>query len=427
MKPATLILTIVVALAFASPAFSAKQQENYRYFFLTPPNNVGNLVIIGINTTTFRIYNLSKGGLEKTLFMEDTVSRMEMKIIKGFQPGYYLITSEKRLSVIVDFGTVWRWLGTYYPATTGGYVGKEFICTSFPQREVAPTIAFFEDAKVIIYNSKGKKLLELSGWQNETKILGLPSGEPFRIVSTGRIAVSQMEDNGGYFLVNERGVFRGRQFFGVMYSQTLVIPYEPCKVEIYEMKKGSKIGEHTFTKSDVENNRLWLFYHSYIGPVKIVSTGDITVMFTASGSLGTALERIQDSKGCYLAYVQPGVVFRFYSIKGGAIFTPFATTLNVDGNDVTMAAGQYMDLSPDHVYEIKADQPVIVVTYNDMVADGYYLVSDKDIGEILPPPKPSEKGKGGGGLGIPMEALIGGVVAIAVVAVLYLRTRKKRI
>jgi len=278
-----------------------------------------------------------------------------------------------------------------------------------------------------VYNSKGKKLLEVNGWQNETRILGLPSGEPVRIASTGRIAVSQMEANAGYLPINERGVFRGRRFFGVMYSQALVIPYEPCRVEIYEMKKGAKIGEHTFTKNDVENNRLWLFYHSYTGPVKIVSTGDITVMLSGPGELGGALERIQDVEGCYLAYVQPSLALKLYSLKGGAIFTPFATTLNVDGNDVTMAAGQYMALSPDHVYEIRASQPVIIITCNNQVADGYYLVSDKDIGEILPPPKPSQKGKSREGLGIPTEAIIGVAAAAAAIAALtYLKTRKKQ-
>jgi len=410
--------------ALTLSSIPVKPQEGFRYFFYVPPNNVGNLVVIGINATTFKIYNLTKGGLEKTLFMEEAISRMEMKIIEGLQPGCYVIESDRRLSVIVTFNSIWRWLGTYYPSTTGGYIGQEFICTSFPQRETAPTIAFFEDAKVIIYNSKGKKVAEIKGWQNETKSIGLVTGEPYRIVSTGRIAISQTEDHGGYFLINERGVFRGRQFFGVMYNQAIIVPYEPCKVEIYEMKKGSKIGEYTFTEKDVEENKVWLFYHSYVGPVKVVSTGDITVMFTPSGPLAHPLERIQDAEGCFLAYVQSNIIFKFYSLKGGVIFTPYDTTLKVDEATISMAAGQYMDLAPDHVYEVSADKPIIIIICGT-AADGYYLVSDRDIGEVLPPPKPSEKGKSAGILGLPIEALVGIIIAVVIVAVLYLRLRKR--
>ena len=426
MRAAYIMLLVIAILVFAATtptnAFS-KPEEKYTYFFVVPQGMKAHLVIVGINETTYRIYNLSELGFEKTLFTEDRISRMQMQIHGNFTAGCYLIESGSRLAVAVAYGSLWRRMGGYYPATTGGYLGKEFIFAVFPTGDVPYTVLAYEDAKITVYDSEGKKVQELQVWQNETGQLSLIPQNVYRVVSTGRIAIMAATQPMGCFVIDPMNRFRGRFFMFVTYSHALLIPYEPCKVEVLD-KKGSKLKEYTFTEEDVMKNNIILHFHAYIGAHIVKSTGDVTVMLSALTGLSFPLEKIQDIQGCQLAYVQPNMEFKFYALSEAYIYTPYESSIEIDGVATPMSPGQYIRLEGDHVYTVKSNKPFIVYTYNVHSIDTIYLVAGEDAGNTLPPPKPSQKHRGGGGLPIPMEALAGIAVVMVIAAIIALRKKK---
>lgn len=420
---ATAILTSVLVLITPDEAFS-KPEEKYTYFFVVPQGIKAHLVIVGINETVYSIYNLSELGFRKTLFIEDKVSRMQMRMHGNLTAGCYLIESGSRLAVAVAYGSLWRKMGGYYPATTGGYLGKEFIFAVFPTGDVPYTVLAYEDARVTVYDSKGKKVQELQVWQNETGQITLIPQKVYRVVSTGRIAIMAATQPMGCFVVDPMNRFRGRFFMFVTYSHALLIPYEPCKVKVLD-KKGSKLKEYTFTEENIAKNDVILHFHAYIGPHTVESTGDVTIMLSALTGLSFPLERIQDVQGCQLAYVQPNIEFRFYALSEAYIYTSYESSIEIDGVATPMSPGQYIRLEGDHVYTLKSNKPFIVYTYNTHSIDIVYLVAGEDAGKTLPPPKPSRKHKEGEGLPVLMEAIVGVTAAAVITAAIALKKKKR--
>ncbi len=123
---AGLFILMTLTAAFLAAAHSPQAGRGYRYFFWASTDRT--LVVIGVNRSTYRLYNLAKGGMEKSLAFEDTVERMQMKIHRVIRPGYYVLESDSRLTVIVcsDIGED---ATIYFTSTEGNYVGREFIFT----------------------------------------------------------------------------------------------------------------------------------------------------------------------------------------------------------------------------------------------------------------------------------------------------------
>jgi len=420
----TLVLTAMALAINIKPAYSAGE-ETFKYFFWAPCNFT--MYVVGYNQTEYRLYNLSAAGTGKTLGMEDSIGRMGLKTYT-VRPGYYLLESSKRLFVMLRVADhIDSDVGTYIPATSGGFVGREFIF--YPQGTL--TILAYEDAKVAVYTSKGKKLQEFQLWQNETKEITVVASEVCRVVSTGRIAIIQTGEVVGLQLINARNLPVGKHFLGKAHRTDkpymMVIAYEPCKVTL--QFKDKKF-EHTFTESEVEQMKVWLltlYDLTATSPVEVKSTGDVTVYVATMGGAEYGVGDYPSSLGFQVA-LPANVEYRAITPGGGVVFTPYPTRLEVDGAYIETVAGQFIPLSGNTVHVIKADKPVIVQIRGSSEGyqapdDGFCLVSDKDA-VVLPPPKPSEKGKGGGGLGIPVEALAGGA-AIAVIAIVIIVLKRR--
>jgi len=92
-------IMFIAALLAAAPilhmaASRQAAEEGYRYYFwVSTLGGPRRLAIVGVNDTSFRVYNLSVGGVSRSLFLEDRVGRMELKLYDGIAPGYYMIES----------------------------------------------------------------------------------------------------------------------------------------------------------------------------------------------------------------------------------------------------------------------------------------------------------------------------------------------
>jgi len=416
-EPLWIITLILLFLTLLQKPSAAPQ--GYKYFFYV--KGVQTLTVIGVNSTSFRVYNLSIGGIEKKLVLEDSIERMELKSYEGFSEGYYYIESDRRIVVFIGEKPREEVVeGSFVPATTGGLVGKEFIFVTFTNIDVVA----IEDSKIEVYDSKGKKILSFNLWQNETKTLPLMSSEVYRLVSTGRVVVLIHHGYGtGYQLVDVRGlpfgnwfVFQGR---ASAFDRTFmfVIPYEPCKVTIVQRTEELT---HEFTASDVEAMRFWIaFTRGYSAKIEIVSTGRISVL-VSNGNYYPNATFPESVSGSQIA-LPPNMEFRFLSPGGGAIFAPYDTNIELDGGRLFLAACSYVPLS-EGTHSVKADKPIIVQILGTYW-DGFYVLSDKDA-VYYGPPKPSQKGRSSGGLNTIVIVAIVAVIAILVIVFMILKRRK---
>jgi len=253
-------------------------------------------------------------------------------------------------------------------------------------------------------------------------------GQVYRIVSTGRIAVMQTEDKTGQPLVDARGMPRGRYFQAAFYQSMnaymFVAAYEPCRAAV--CFRGMKIYEHESSGGEAEGFIVWVQKLEAdkikTGIIEVRSTGDVSVTI---GLLGLSPQFI-GKYPCYLGgqvVVPAGVEYKFVVPGGGVVFAPQGGRLEIDGAEVDMAPGQYLELTNETVHVVKADKPVIVQVRGTEGDDGFYALSDKDA-VFYSPPKPSQKKETERGAGLPMEAVIGVAAAAAVAVALVIVKRR---
>jgi len=403
--------------------FSLESRE-YRYYFWASMDRT--LIIIGVNSSTYRLHNLVKGGISKSLVLEGAIERMQM-IVHEIAPGHYLLESSGRLTVIVC-SRVGEDATIYFTSTNGNYVGHEFIFTPVSISDIPPTVLAFEDTRVTVYDSEGKRLQEFQLQQGQSKILSVALGQVFRVVSTGRIAIMEGGAKSGIPLVDARGMPVGKEFSAVIWGLTnpyiLVVAYEPCKVSVY--RGGVSVYEHVFSEEDVKSMRVWFQRVDRIhGYFHMVSTGLI--------SIHTSVLRLQWGSEELMGKVFPTILggqvgvpanleYRVIVPGGGVIFTPFDTILKIDGGKVGLAADHYIDLpASESVHIIKANQPIIVQVRGTEDDDGFCVLSDRDL-VFYELPKPSTEERAH----TPWQVVIAAIVAIISLMALRIMLRRGR-
>ncbi len=469
MRKALLFLLILL-LAAVGCAYSRPGQ--YTYYLHVPPNSdICYLWGVGwFDGTKVEVYELKPDG-EEALLTSAVLNRMEVKKLYTFSSresdGWFIkVVASKRLGVLLDDRDA---TSTLYPSYNGTFTGKEFIIYGVIPSSLRPTgslIYAYEDAKVTIYDDKGKKIQEFALIQNRSKILksiGLPG--PWHIVSTGRILCGTWSENSFAFLVDERGRFIGRHFAGIVNGgsgfQTVVviIPYEPALVRVYDAISNKLIAEKKLTEADVAVNNHWYLMFNRSEPIalRIVSTGDISVM-CGSPEAGVGPEALNTPLGDDFSVmgIQANVETRIFmshvnSSSYTILFAKEPASVTIDGfyrinigadgyviltNREGLAdnfpslsgAGKVLNIGP-RVHVIVSDKPVMLLLYQiggDWNDWGNYAVAFEDVGIDLGPPRPS-KGfeEAGGGADYTMYIGAGAAAAVIVVLLLLLKHRKR--
>ncbi len=280
-----------------------------------------------------------------------------------------------------------------------------------------------------MYDSKGRKLQEFQLRQNQSKPLNTAIYKVVRVVSTGRIAVVQGGAKSGTPLIDARGMPVGTFFQAVIWGLTnpyiLVVAYRPCKVEIYRGE--AKVYEHVFTEEDVNSMRVWFQRIETVhGFFRVASTGPVSVQTSVLrmefGSEKLIGKKFPTTLGGQAA-VPANVEYRVVVPGGAVVFTPFKTTLEIDGGEITTVENQYAMLPGETVHTVKASQPVIVQVRGTEDDDAFCVLSDKDL-VFYGPPKTSVK-KSGGGLRVEPVVAVAAVAALSAIAFITLKKIKR--
>lgn len=414
----------------------AQKSDTYRYYFyLTSLYKGGYLYVIGYkDSTSIKIYNLTNEGASKELFKEDLVNRMQLKYYR-LSPGFYLLETSKRVGAIIrncGVDDVFGDFYTFFTSVSGAPLGTEFIFMSSTSGSDVYVVAF-EDSKITLYDSSGKKVQTLELIQNQTKPLKTLKGRVYRLVSTGRVALFKTAGEETSVFISSRGTFRGRWLMmewepnANIVGFIIVLPYEAGKVKIIQSRYNKVLAEHTFTKDDVEKMNYWLYFIKVSKqPIKIVSTGDVSAIGTSSGQFEEQVLRL--CRGITIASVPAGQEFRTYAVNKTIVFAPYDSQLEINNVPFTVSAGQFFVFDGGQVYTIKSDKPVLVeLIYRQSWRQGTVLISDKDAGVILPPPKKSLASRQGRGPGMELIYIIGiALIAVIALALFFLRKKKKK-
>ncbi|OYT28537.1 MAG: hypothetical protein B6U94_08450 [Thermofilum sp. ex4484_79] len=414
------LLIIIVLPIMDITQISSQRNNKFNYYFCVLYNST--LTTVGYNdSTAITLYKISEEGIRNREF-SDTVNRMEKKEFI-VTPGCYVLESDKRLNVYVARST--KYTTAYITSTSGTYVGKEFIFPSYSTAiRTGQMVTAYEDSIVRLYDEKGKKIQEFKIYQNHSKLLKTLLGKVYRVVSTGNIMVQQFHggsQGAGMLMVTGRNTLVGKWFVSYhMISDSnegfiIVFPYEPSEVKIIKVETGVTIGKHKFTKEDVINNKYWKFKITEKPcTLKVVSTGNVSVIDTWGSQWEDYI--LENIRGMSIYAIPANLEVKVLALNSTIIIAPYKTDIEVNNVPFTLDAGQYLRLQGQLVYKIKADKPIVIHIINKPSSGmGGWLIADKDIGKILPPPKPSsikeEKGTNN-------NLLLIGVVIITVVAVL---------
>jgi len=441
LSPRRLLYALLLVWLFFSlaprPGFSAAAEE-YVYYAYVPagshPAGIGNysyLDIVGLQDSTHvEVYNLTTRGLVNST----TVNQMELYTVLVPDESYVKVVADKRVVAAVSGGGVYNFGGnTFYPAATGGLIGKEFIFMAFPS-EYRHAIFAYEDAQVTIYNSTGGQVYSttLSAYNFEVlPYTVLAMRGLYRVESTGRITVSTWTGNAFTFVPSPRGGYVGRAFYaspvawegGVL----MVFAYEDAHVKAVDPTVPSwaaalwpvldadvKAGEYLFVRTGDKN-------------LLIVSTGAISLLAgdtqggNAPGQLGDDIAQ---------AGLRANEEFNFYAPTTAVVFASRDVRATLDGQMAVFARGSYTLLTPGY-HRLAAEGPLLVeVVGSDQGFDdwGTYLLCEQDLAAAfdLPPPPASLLS----GSGMPLMLFLAPIIALPVVAVilvvlLLLRRRRR--
>jgi len=202
-----------------------------------------------------------------------------------------------------------------------------------------------------------------------------------------------------------------------------VFPYQPCRVTITDTANGAVLWEHQFTQKEAEGYKpVWLKPAGIT--VKIESDKPITVLLASGGGAYYFFER---TKGVAQAAIPANQTFKFYIPPNTApasdamIFATSNCRATLDGTPLEFGAGQYLEIPPG-LHQIKSDKPLILqIYYSGGAGDATALISDKDAGKTLPPPRPSTEtaGKNPGAISPILAA-----AALAAAALIAIKLRK---
>ncbi len=414
-----LMVVAVVCPVTLGGAMLCEARTGYTYYFYLPSR--GMLTLVGVNQSIVEVYRLY--GAEYVLVNKTGVNRFE-RLDLTLEKGFYELISTGRVTAVA-------WVDpditTLYTSAKGGYVGREFILPGFTG---VVAVHAFEDAKVVVYDSRGRRLQMFQLWQNETKLITLTGDVVFRVVSTGRIAVGQHADQGIMFMVDATGKFKGGNLFGGHHSTMgvlVVSAYQICRVKVNFVVPAGRTVEHVFTEKEVESNEFWEYSNTAEAFYWVVSTGDVTVLVGEGEHNNTAAML----RGISLAVLPAGETFRTFA-PTAIIIVPFGDgTVRVNGEPQPAYIGQPIIYSARGCYEVRADVPVTIEVIGTSSAslaestawrDGECLVGNGDIVDYGSP-KPSSKPRGGG-FPISMITVAIPIAALAIIGILLVKRRR---
>lgn len=420
------------------PSYMAGELEEgeYVYYGYAPSSSqtpeIGDnayLDIVGVNDTTrVYVYDLVRG---KEIW-SGVLNRMELKSPLIPFETYFKVVSDKPIAASISGGRVYSFGGnTFYPATSRGFVGKEFIFMALPTAYTHIIFAF-EDSEVKIFNATGaeQKRLKLSSYSyaHHPKDFFFAARSVYRVVSTGNIMISTWTGNAITFLPSATGGFVGRIFFGAPIAwfagSIMVFAYEDSSIRAIDLaspawfmalwptvKRDLKAGRYFYQKT--EDRRLL-----------IESTGDISVL---CGDTQDGDDPKWFGDDIAIAATRPNQEFHFYAPTKAIIFAYKDTSATIDGYSWYIPKDTFIELGPGY-HTLKADETLIIqVVGTGIVPPGFddwgsCLLAPQDVEVSHTVPKPPQRD-------FTVYPIIGGpiVAAALLTAFIWVKRRRRRL
>ncbi|MEM1582702.1 MAG: hypothetical protein QXK89_09375 [Candidatus Bathyarchaeia archaeon] len=329
--------------------------------------------------TNIRVYNITYG----ELIAQATLGRMEKYYLLLRNGTAFKVESNNPICVqILNYGeipfgneTSVPVPNTFYPATDGAYVGKEFIFLVSSDLQRRFTIFALEKSEVKITNETGAVINTLSLDPNSFQSIFLYPWRTYRVESTGYIMI-QCGNPGSYWdyhysfaIPSVQGGFVGTDFYTV--ANMGIDEVEDCgfrasavekaDIKVYDLRTKEVLFEATVeagssTRFQVRSNA-----------IKIESSAPISLSFVHDGYVRQSL-----GGGTYGSY---GSGVLFIAVKANEptpiylpinstcetyIFASEETYVEVDDYRVTVKPDKPLLITQPGVHKIRSDKNVVV-------------------------------------------------------------------
>ncbi len=416
--------------------------------FTVPPNHAV-LALIGMfDGTKVEVWNL----ITKEKIAEATLDYMERRLLFLPSGTFFKVESNKRVAVALFGGPAYTYLGaaTFYPSREGGFVGREFVFLAFTvsdtyiawragrnalihglesaEFKIVDSTRKFSTSDKVDQNGFKDYILNCIVWVGQT-LRGAGASTIFEVTASGLISVSCWTSTGFSMLPAAGGGFVGKLFMGLTYVSVtesgsagafVVVPVEPCEVEVYD-DKWNLVAKHKFTEEDVAEGRFWFYKVGATKKLIFKSTGDITVL---CGDTFGITDPYYMGDDITFGGVRGGQEIAFFAPTEAVLFAPEDTKVIVDGEEYFMHKDGYMILEAG-VHRVKPEKTLIIEILGQAAGwqhFGSYLVCADDIESSYTVPE----GYGSPRKGIPYEYIALGVIVAIIAVIVYIKRFRRR-
>lgn len=372
---------LIYARGFSVPSARGAEYVYYGYVPYMPGVLLRvagvNLDVVGVNySTKVSVYDLPTGrevGLR-------VINRMENYTLSIPFGTYFKVTSDK--PVVASIASFGRFGHSFYPSTSGGFVGREFIfmARAPEEPETEYKIFAFEDAEVVIYDSAGRQAHRTKVSSYSIGRASLKPGAVYRVASTGRIMFSVWSRDGFTLSPSSTGGFIGRRFYGNLARAGVFIffAHEESLVKAYEYNPlGVMAPRPTIERRLKPGEHYWERFRPPVS-LFIESSGDISVLCGDTHVDNMEPRFVGDDIS--VIGVKADQKLNFYAPAEAVVFAPKDLKALIDGEEVSIPKDGFYVLGPGH-HDLKANSTVIL----QIVGAGWgFPPVFNDFGSILP-------------------------------------------
>jgi hypothetical protein len=355
------------------------------------------------DNTNIVIYNLTYN----QPVSEIRLNSMQKHFVTLRNGTFFKVTSDKPVSVLLlNYGgeplanaTTGQVPNTFYPATDGAYVGKEFVFMASQRLERSFTIFALETAEVTITTAnETSRTLTLD--PNSYEKVFLNAWRVYKVESTGYIMIQSGgpdDDHNhphfGFTVPSSNGGFLGNAFYTV--SHSIVDWNEDCGFRISAPEDAEVTVYHLETKEvlyqfSVEGGG-GVGFQAMAPAIAVQSSNPIMLMFVHNGSIERSLGGgIYGSYGAGVVFigVRPDEGTPFYlpmdsSVKA-YIYASEDTQITIDSFSQTIPADFYYLYTQRGTHTIRANKKVVVQLLFWPFEPEYQGLGNNDIGEAYP-------------------------------------------
>lgn len=336
------------------------------------------------DSTTINVYDLKTG----ELLSQAILNAMERHYVVIRNGTIFKVESNKPLCTLllnyqsvpaanVTSGPVPH---TYYPATDGSFVGKEFILLASTDINPQFVIYALEKSEVTITGDGGDKRTITVDANNYARVV-LNSWRTYKIESTGYIMIQSgnphtyYDPHYSYAIPSANGAFLGRYFY--TYSNSywdpeedygfMILSLERTKVTVYNLVERTVLKEFT-----VEPERSYRFQVEVredprTQAIFIESEKPVWLTFLHEGDVYKHVGRLVSyGSGIFYTGVRPNEDTLIYLPKNSTcevyIFVSETATIDIDGFVTTLQPDKPFFLTQPGLHEIRSDKNAIVLT-----------------------------------------------------------------